>query len=56
MDKGAVVDTLEQSGVVKWGLFSWKLSTGPDPDLIVKSYGIDEVAQLLLETRGSDCV
>lgn len=53
MDKGAMVDALEQLGDVKGALFSWELSTWPDPDLMVKTYDIDHVAQLVLDTRGS---
>lgn len=52
MDKGAMVDALKQRGAVKKAVFSLELSTGPDADLIVKGYHIDQGAQLVLGTRG----
>lgn len=52
MDKGAMIDALKPRGVVKKALFSLELSTGPDADLIVKGYDIDQGAQLVLDTRG----
>lgn len=43
-----MIDALKPRGVVKKALFSF----GPDADLIVKGYDIDQGAQLVLDTRG----